>query len=137
MSKPSTVWTAYEESALAHEREGFERIQAALGSDLVVRAWTNLTLFEPSGRMHEVDALVLTRFGLWLLELKHWQGKLVVDHGYIISQRRPHLRPTTERNPVLRTRTKAQVLAGLLKTAAEGQVLVHVASVLVMNDSEV
>lgn len=135
MSISSSNWIAYQESSFEHERVGLDRIRQALPADTVLGAWSNFTLFEPSGRMHEVDALVLTRFGLWLLELKHWYGQLVVDQGYIISQRRANVRASTERNPILRTRTKAQVLASLLRSRGnytQGEPVPHVAPVVVI-----
>lgn len=132
-----SVWTACQESAFEHERMGFESIRQALGEGTVVQAWTNFTLFERSGRMYEVDGLLLTRYGLWVLELKHWQGKLLVEGSLVVRQRRPDLRPTQERNPVLQTRVKAQVLASLLKDASGDPKLVYVAPVVVMTHPEV
>lgn len=126
----SSAWIAYQESAFEHERLGFDRIRKVLG-DVVVKAWTNFTLFEQNGRMHEVDALLLTSYGLWVIELKHWQGHLVVDQGSIISRRRPNLPTTRESNPILRTRLKAQVLASLLRAAAGPLPTVYVSPVVV------
>ncbi|MEN3608251.1 nuclease-related domain-containing protein [Plantactinospora sp. ZYX-F-223] len=36
--------------------------------------WANVEFVGTDGSINEIDALVLTRSGLYVVELKHWQG---------------------------------------------------------------
>ncbi|MBF6301581.1 protein kinase [Nocardia amamiensis] len=74
------------------------------------RAWTNFEFMDNHGQWHEIDALVLGRRRLHLLELKHYTGVL---RGSETSWVRTTLggKTRTQRSPLLITRRKAQRLA--------------------------
>ena len=38
--------------------------------------WANVEFLGTFGPLNEVDALVLTRSALYVIELKHWQGEI-------------------------------------------------------------
>ena len=81
------------------------------------RAWANFEFQTADGAIYEVDLLVLTKQGFWLVECKAWEGRI---YG-----RRRHLDPlartarlASEDNPVLLANRKAKALL----VAAQGPV---------------
>lgn len=61
--------TAAEDAALS-------RLCEVLPDDAVSRAWTNLAFTDLDGRIHEIDALVLTKVGVFVVELRGWHGTI-------------------------------------------------------------
>jgi Nuclease-related domain len=64
-----------------NERLGW---QVALGHDFLsnhapYRAWANFEFQTADGAIYEVDLLVLTKQGFWLVEIKSWPGKVRGD----------------------------------------------------------
>nr|WP_240918697.1 NERD domain-containing protein [Rhodococcus sp. 14C212] len=81
------------------------------------RAWTNFEFMDNHGQWHEIDALVLGRRRLHLVELKHYTGLL---QGTETSWVRTTLggKTRTQRSPLLITRRKAQRLATRIEEEA-------------------
>ncbi|MGV9720200.1 protein kinase domain-containing protein [Nocardia beijingensis] len=81
------------------------------------RAWTNFEFMDNHGQWHEIDALVLGRRRLHLIELKHYTGEL---RGSETSWVRTTLggKTRTQRSPLLLTRRKAQRLATRIEEEA-------------------
>ncbi|MEU0517124.1 BREX system serine/threonine kinase PglW [Streptosporangium sp. NPDC006007] len=80
MESGSRRWVEVTPSEHAHERGGLAAIKAALDDDDPYRAWSNFSFTTRSGRQYEVDLLVIGRGGVYLLELKHWSGRISGDH---------------------------------------------------------
>jgi len=80
MEPGSKRWIEVAPSGHAHERGGLAAIRARLDDDDPYRAWSNFTFTTRSGRQYEVDLLVIGRGGIYLLELKHWSGRITGDH---------------------------------------------------------
>src|SRR5664279_2476466 len=99
-------WVEVSDSQYAHEREGLAYIKTHLPVAPPYRAWTNFEFMDEQGRWHEVDALVLGRGRLHLVELKYYKGSL---SGTEATWLRNGFR--TERSPLLLARRKAQRLA--------------------------
>jgi len=69
-------WIEVSRSEYSHEREGLAYLRTNLPAAPPYRAWTNFEFMDGQGRWNEVDALVLGRGRLHLVELKHYRGTL-------------------------------------------------------------
>jgi hypothetical protein len=74
----------------------------------------------PTAPINEVDALVLTPSGLYVLELKHRQGEITGD-GRQLVRRMPDGRLAPEDNPYILANRKAERLACLIRFYARQQ----------------
>jgi hypothetical protein len=113
MRVDSPLWRVMGDPAQAQEAEALAKVRELLPDDGVVRAWANVTFTDNDGRLNEVDVLVLTRVGLWIVELKGWHGEIKGDqrtwfHGNRI-----------DANPRLLANAKAKRLATVLKDLAQ------------------
>lgn len=116
MKSDSNRWIPLGEPATAAEADALERFRELLPDDGITTAWVNLTAINPDGRTDEMDVLLLTRAGLFVLEFKGWHGdingtattwarKMGHQHSYVP-------------NPYILTDSKAKRLASTLKDAA-------------------
>jgi len=112
MRSDSPLWRVLGEPAQAQEAEALEKLRDLLPDDGIARAWTNLTFTDSNGRLNEVDALVLTKAGLFVVELKGWRGEITGNQTTWYHAGR------TEKNPRLLANTKAKRLASVLKDLA-------------------
>ena len=95
------------------EKEALDRIRALLNQYGGI-GWPNASIIDPgSGTVYEIDLVVLSPRGLFLLELKGWAGR-VDARGARWMQRRPNGSVYTGSAPLLLTDRKAKVLKGLL-----------------------
>ncbi len=67
-------WHEVTPSAHAHEREALQYLRAHLPDHEPWRVWTNFVFTADDGSMNEVDALVLSPVGLFLVEIKGHPG---------------------------------------------------------------
>lgn len=100
------------DAAQADEAEALEKIRQLLPDDGIARAWANVTFTDNHGRLNEVDVLLLTRTGLFVVELKGWHGNITGD------QRTWRLGNRTEKNPRLLANDKAKRLRSVLTDLA-------------------
>ncbi|MEU4319430.1 BREX system serine/threonine kinase PglW [Nocardia fluminea] len=103
-------WVEESPSRFPHEREGLQIIRDLLPDAAPYRAWSNFEFRDQDGRWHEVDLLVLTRGGMYLVELKHFYGTISGDDK---RWKRSHGKPVG--SPLLLARRKAQYLASQLR----------------------
>ncbi|MBL1113575.1 BREX system serine/threonine kinase PglW [Streptomyces sp. 110] len=111
-------WVTVTESEFQHERRGLEAIREKLPDNDPWRAWSNFTFTAHSGHVREVDLLVVTPGGVYLIELKDWHGSVESRNGTWL-QTQPSGRQITHGNPLHLANKKAKELAGLL--AQEGE----------------
>ncbi|MDX3547184.1 BREX system serine/threonine kinase PglW [Streptomyces europaeiscabiei] len=111
-------WTTITESQFQHERSGLLYLKELLPDSEPFRAWSNFTFTAHSGHVREVDLLVAAPAGLFLVELKNWQGTLT-SSGASWVQTLPGDRTRVHRNPRHLANQKAKELKGLLKDAME------------------
>lgn len=97
------------------EQAALEAFRDLLPEDGITTAWVNLTFIDNNGRSGEIDVLLLTRSGLYVVELKGWHGRIVGN-----TQRWFHNARNVE-NPWLATDRKAKRLAELLKDIAPNE----------------
>ncbi len=110
MRVDSPRWEEINQSVHAHEQDGLREFATYLPDADPFHVWANVEFVGTDGSINEVDALVLTPSGLYLLEFKHWQGELSGD-GIQWVRRPPHGRLTPEDNPYILANRKARRLA--------------------------
>ena len=107
------LWKQITPSDFAWEREGLEYLKSKLPDHEPYRAWANFEFIAQDGSINEVDLLVLTPKGLFLVEIKSHPGEISGDSGTWVwtldGQRRVF------DNPRLLADRKAKKLASLLK----------------------
>lgn len=113
MPLSDTRWKSITPSAYAWEQDALNFVREGLPDVDPWRAWSNFEFIAEDGTINEVDLLVLSPSGFFLIEIKSWPGMLrgdsmtwIVEH-----QGRTH----THDNPLFLTDRKAKKLASLLK----------------------
>ena len=74
-------WKIITPSQYEWERRALDFIRCGLPNHDPYRAWTNFEFQTPDGAVYEIDWLVLTKRGFWLVEIKSWPGRLGGDAG--------------------------------------------------------
>ncbi|MGN9811521.1 BREX system serine/threonine kinase PglW [Micromonospora sp. BQ11] len=110
-------WTTITPSQFAHEREALAHVQALLHDTEPYRAWSNFTFTAQTGHPYEVDLLVAGPGGLYLIEIKSLNGRLVSSGSNWI-QHAPNGHIRTFDNPLHLADLKAKKLKSLLQAAA-------------------
>ncbi|GAA1393344.1 BREX system serine/threonine kinase PglW [Luteococcus peritonei] len=103
-------WVEVTPSNHAHEQEGLQILRQLLPDEPPFRAWTNFEFKDGHGHWHEVDALVLGRRRLHLVELKYYSGLLQGTDTDWFRSGHP-----AEKSPLLLARRKAQRFASKMK----------------------
>lgn len=143
MQSSSSRWDDLGEPASPAEAEALGALRELLPDDAVTHAWSNLTFTDLNGRTAEVDVLVLTRVGFFVVELKGWHGTIrgTQQTWEVTGSSGQHTR--YERNPWHLTEQKAKRLSSLLKRLArndkERKAVPFVGALVVLHgrDSEV
>lgn len=112
MKADSTHWIVMGPPATPAEEAALDAFRELLPEDGITTGWVNLTFIDNNGRSAEVDVLLLTRAGMFIVELKGWHGRIVGN-----TQRWEHNARNVE-NPWLAADRKAKRLAELLKDVA-------------------
>ena len=113
MSLSATRWHVIAESNFAWEREALDWLRNHLPDRDSWHVWTNFEFIDDEGKVSEVDALVLSPAGLFLVEIKSRPGVLRGDpHSWTWTT---DGRSSTYDNPVILANRKAKRLASLLR----------------------
>jgi serine/threonine protein kinase len=113
MTLGAARWHVIAESNFAWEREALDWLRSQLPDRDPWHVWTNFEFIDDEGKISEVDALVLSPAGLFLVEIKSRPGVLTGDvHSWTWST---DGRSTTVDNPVILANRKAKRLASLLR----------------------
>jgi serine/threonine protein kinase len=113
MTLGTTRWHVIAESSFAWEREALEWLRSNLPDRNPWHVWSHFEFIDDEGKVNEVDALVLSPAGLFLVEIKSRPGVLTGDaHTWTWTT---DGRSTTVDNPLLLANRKAKRLASLLK----------------------
>jgi Nuclease-related domain len=102
-------WKRVTESAFPWEAEALEYIRAALPDCDPYCGWTNFSFVADDGTVNEVDALVATPRGLFLVEIKSDEGALHGDRGTWTYHKANGRRKTVD-NPLLNAERKCKKL---------------------------
>ncbi|EPZ16557.1 hypothetical protein M622_11640 [Thauera terpenica 58Eu] len=106
-------WHVIAESNFAWEREALDWLREQLPDREPWHVWSNFEFIDDQGKVNEVDALVLSPAGLFLVEIKSRPGRLSGDAHSWTWVTDAHTR--TIDNPLLLTDRKAKRLASLLR----------------------
>jgi serine/threonine protein kinase len=111
-------WVEVSRSVFPHEAEGLRMLKDLLPDAAPYRAWTNFEFMDSHGQWHEVDALILGRRRLHLVELKAYTGIITGGNENTWTMLSMGGQQRTQRSPLLLTRRKAQRLASRLEDEA-------------------
>src|SRR3954454_10787609 len=109
----SPRWKIITPSKFEWERRALDFIRSGLPDHDPYRAWSNFEFQAEDGSIYEVDLLVLTKQGFWLVETKAWSGRIYGDTGTWTRSQDGKLH--SEDNPILLANRKAKALSSLLK----------------------
>lgn len=113
MTLSAARWHVIAESNFAWEREALEWLRNHLPDRDPWHVWTKFEFIDDEGKVSEVDALVLSPAGLFLVEIKSRPGVLTGDvHSWTWTT---DGRSYTYDNPLILANRKAKRLASLLK----------------------
>ncbi|WP_104090838.1 BREX system serine/threonine kinase PglW [Cryobacterium sp. N19] len=117
MQEDSNHWVAFGVPATPAEGVALDILRDLLPDAAgITHAWANLTFVSDDGRTDEIDVLLLTKNGLFLVELKGWHGTITGNGG---AWNHNNGRVTRSvRNPYILVDQKARRLSSLLKTTA-------------------
>ena len=107
-------WISVTESSFAWEQEALEFVRAQFPNHDPYRAWSNFEFIADDGSINEVDLLVFTPHGFFLIEIKSRPGRLFGDAGTWTWDTKGKPLATTD-NPVILANTKAKKLRSLLQ----------------------
>lgn len=108
---PDRDWHEISPSAYEHERQGLAWIRENLPANEGFVVWSNFT-FDGKGKSHEVDCLVASPHGVFIVELKDNCGTLQIDKGDWLFRVNGHKRllPPNGKNPRIKALDKAKDL---------------------------
>lgn len=106
-------WTTASESKYPWERDALEFVRAQFPSHDPYRAWANFEFIADDGSVNEVDLLVFTPQGFFLIEIKSRPGRLFGDAGTWTWETDGKL--STMDNPLMLANLKAKKLRSLLQ----------------------
>jgi serine/threonine protein kinase len=106
-------WTTVAESKFPWERDALDFVRAKFPSHDPFRAWANFEFIADDGGMNEVDLLVFTPQGFFLIEIKSRPGRLFGDAGTWTWDTDGKL--STVDNPLIAVNLKAKKLRSLLQ----------------------
>ncbi len=116
MSMSTNRWNVIAESQFPWEREALEWLRAKLPDRDPWHAWTNFEFIDDEGKVNEVDALILSPAGLFLVEIKSRPGSVAGDtHTWTWTT---DGKTYTYDNPLILTNRKAKRLASVLRRQA-------------------
>ncbi len=106
-------WTIVAESQYPWERDALDFIRQRFPSHEPYRAWSNFEFIADDGSINEVDLLLFTPVGFFLIEIKSRPGRLFGDAGTWTWEHEGRL--FTDDNPLIAANSKAKKLASLLQ----------------------
>lgn len=109
----SSNWNTITESNFPWEREALDFVRQQFPAQEPYRAWSNFEFIATDGSINEVDLLVFTPQGFFLIEIKSRPGRLYGDAGTWTWETNGRL--YTSNNPLIATNTKAKKLKSLLE----------------------
>jgi serine/threonine protein kinase len=105
-------WRQFAESRYAHEREALEFLRDILPDRDPNFLYSNFEFIADDGSVNEIDALVVTQAGVFLVELKS-RGGIVTGNRHLWDWEKDGHTITVD-SPLTLTNSKARKLAGLL-----------------------
>ncbi len=106
-------WTTVTESKFPWEREALDFVRSQFPDFAPYRAWSNFEFIADDGSVNEVDLLVFSPMGFFLVEIKSRPGRLRGDAGTWTWEKEG--KRATVDNPLIATNLKAKRLSSLLQ----------------------
>lgn len=119
MPIPPKRWHEVTPSKHAHERDALAYLREHLPGHEPCRAWTNFEFLAQDGSVNEVDALVVGRNGLFLVEIKGHPGEVSGDSSTLRFRDGVSIRATID-HPLYLANLKAKRLKSLLSKTKTG-----------------
>lgn len=116
MEANSPRWITVSDSPHDHEREALAFLRRRLPDRGPYRVWSNFEFTAPGGNLYEVDALVISDNGVYLIEIKSHPGEIGGD-GATWQWITPEGRRRTFDNPRILANRKAKALRDVLARA--------------------
>ncbi len=113
MDVDSPRWTEITPSEFPWEREALTFVREGLPDHEPYRAWSNFEFIADDGSINEVDLLVLTPKGFYLIEIKSRPGRVDGDAGTWTWSEQGRI--FTDDNPLILANRKAKKLISLLR----------------------
>ena len=120
MKSQSPRWNEITPSEFPWEREALAYVRDKLPDHEPYRAWSNFTFIADDGSLNEVDLLVLSPQGLFLVEIKSRPGVVRGDAGTWTYESEGRF-PRVDDNPIKLTDRKAKKLKSLLQRQKAAQ----------------
>jgi serine/threonine protein kinase len=115
MDAKSPRWRQITPSQHAWEADALDYLRNQLPDREPYKAWANFEFTSPEGRVYEVDALVITSSGIFLIEIKSRPGHVTGDSAtWRWSNERNSI---TVDNPLRLANYKAKVLKSLIQSS--------------------
>jgi serine/threonine protein kinase len=129
------AWVQVTASEHPWEREALAYLKEHLPDHEPYRVWANFE-FLVDGTVSEVDALVIARKGVFLVEIKSWPGRLAGDAGTWQWTPPDAVEPRLRDNPYILANRKAKRLKGLLarQRALRGKRVPYIAPLVFLSD---
>ncbi|NYF54063.1 BREX system serine/threonine kinase PglW [Tunturiibacter gelidoferens] len=105
-------WNQFAESQFAHEREALEFLRDILPDRDPIFLYSNFEFIADDGSVNEIDTLVVTQAGVFLVELKS-RGGIVTGNRHLWDWEKDG-RTITVDSPLVLANSKARKLASLL-----------------------
>lgn len=113
MPMSPTRWISIAESSFPWEREALEWLRSQLPDHNPWHAWSNFEFIDDQGKVNEVDALILSPSGLFLVEVKSRPGQVAGDaHTWTWTT---DGKTYSYDNPLILANRKAKRLASVLR----------------------
>jgi serine/threonine protein kinase len=113
MATRTSLWTEVTASEYDHERAALHFIRQRFPQREPFRAWSNFMFIADDGTRNEVDLLVVSPTGVYLVEIKSHPGRMDGDAGTWVWTTPEGYRRTFD-NPLLLAERKAKKLKSLL-----------------------
>lgn len=107
-------WHEVSRSRFPWEQEALSFLREHLPDHEPWRAWSNFEFIADDGSVNEIDVLVLSKNGLFLVEIKGHQGTVSGDQGTLVFRSESGSRATID-HPLYLTNLKAKRLKSLLQ----------------------
>ena len=107
-------WVTVAESRFPWERDALDFVRKRLPSHEPYRAWSNFEFIADDGSVNEVDLMIFSPQGFFLIEIKSQPGRLFGDAGSWTWQT-INGRLITVDNPLILANSKAKKLRPLLQ----------------------
>ncbi|MGI8659559.1 MAG: BREX-2 system adenine-specific DNA-methyltransferase PglX [Thermoleophilaceae bacterium] len=114
----SSNWHEITASQFAWEREALDHVRGRFPAYAPYAAWSNFEFLDGSGRLFDVDLMVCTPKGVFVVEVKSWPGRVRGDDHTLVWTD-PDGRVRQRDHPLRLTNLKAKALKSLVdRTAA-------------------